>query len=290
MAGRLHKKHQFFSRLLLFRGCMTAEEIQNEFLLQYEDEETDPEAMMHAVNKWHEHKQTAIQIDVHSWIDGVRYYGFRQMAAGDDVSQNSWNGLKAISKTVFPFLHLFFRSCLMNKGMTSNKAALSVNCAALLTLQGLLTLNEVKQVLNTLVENKYLCLMNGTDYDIDADTDDVFYVLGPRMFIDCRMFIESASEDINHCDCTLCSEIVICKGFRCKNERCPGVIHSKCAMGYFQTVNNGEYVCPSCQCNIDMSNMDGMSGFIELLAHPNDAVVTAEKLKQSKSPSSESHN
>merc|ERR1712228_969627 len=105
-----------------------------------------------------------------------------------------------------------------------------------------------------------------------------YYMIGPRSFIDLKVWIEQKTEHTGN-ECVLCSDYVMFKGFKCGNQRCPNIMHTQCMKGYFRSINNGNFKCPSCQNQVDIDNIDGISQYVQLLNHPNNAIKIINDLK-----------
>eukprot|EP01083_Nonionella_stella_P004630 13444_1 len=279
----LSRQHHTLSQLLLFKGCLSEEEIRTELLFENEqDDELDIESLINSINRWNESNHTCLHIEEYKFIDHKTYYGWRPTVTDDPISlkSNSIFGAKQ-----FNFWKILLNIAITNSGLFSLQSAFSLNRAAMSGINNILTRSEIMSLFEYLAGKRYIVCLN----DIALDTDDVKsleideddeentnYVLGPNAFIDTKIHCDSKTE---HCsnECCLCSEFCMMRGFKCSNGNCVSVMHSTCITDYFR---GGSFKCPVCQNNVDINNVDQVSEYVQILSQPSNAIKIINDLKQ----------
>jgi len=269
------------SQLLLFNGCVPEDDIAKAVSVSEEAPiELNIRRIVQQINAWHEGNDTSFQIESYQWIDGRTYVGWTTSAT-DEVSKHS---MTALTTKQLKSWRILLNIALANAGLFSMKAVVAMNRK--LGIRDILSRIEQRSLLKVLEDGQYIVIIS--DPEIDAqrfgDLDQTtmatnpYYVIGPRSFIDLKMWIEQKS-DYSQFECPLCSDYVLYRGFRCGNGRCPGTVHRACITTYFSSVSSHDYKCPTCQNTVAMQGMDGLTQFIRPLCHPDDAVQIANQLE-----------
>eukprot|EP01084_Bolivina_argentea_P120129 212935_1 len=261
----------------------------NALLLRNDEEDVEIEEMITAINRWNEDALTSLTIERYHWVDNKMYYGWRTTVSSDDISAKSMNSLNPKQIT---FFKLFLDVAIENSGLLSLNVAYTLNRGVLLGIKNILTNSELLQLFTILEKRKFISIINEDKFDnLDEkeselndnsinDKDNKYYILGPQSFIDLKVWIESKTEHGSH-ECILCSDYVMYKGFKCKHDNCPNVVHQQCIKQYFQHAVNNNYKCPGCQNPVDINNIDEVvNEYIQILNHPNDAIKIIQNLKQ----------
>mmetsp|Transcript_7693 Transcript_7693/g.12616 ORF Transcript_7693/g.12616 Transcript_7693/m.12616 type:complete len:318 (+) Transcript_7693:35-988(+) len=290
MARPLSSDQQILSQLLLFKGCVSQQDILEELAgPNQEEEKIDINEMIVEINRWHEKEHTALMIESYEYIDNKTYYGWRSTVA-DDVSKSSMSILK---RKQISFWSKFLQIMLKNNGMASLNAANTLNRSGLLgAVENILTKTELVHLFATLERLQYLQTLDRNEFerkenedsdeeesnDNDGEAKNTYYVLGPRCFIDLKVWMEQRTLDY---ECVLCSDYVMLHGFRCGNDRCPVTIHKHCSESYFGEMAPGSYICPHCQTPVDMQSIEQLPLYFHKLSHPDKAIEIVNQVKAS---------
>ncbi len=273
MSRALTQQHKVVNRYLLTRGCVSKQELEDEYKaisetypgrIRVGNGKTVIEQIIHDINRFMSFMNASIVLYDYELTD-TRYYAY-QLAidctvdnTDDLVTKHSIN----LPLNQLKLFHKILDLALMNKGLITKNAIYALNdklseessknCNNTNTNsknKNIINDETLHELITFVCKKHYLYKLKAEDVDgkegkEDASDHDVNYCIGPRSCVGLQTYIENkvqTCEDLR--ECPICLTTILGYGFKCPYDNCQsGIYHSKCIV----EISKSDKKCVACQ-------------------------------------------